>query len=84
MSEMSQRVNDANTPPETGSTFRSRLFHYSIGLAIGCVMTGALISARHKAAAARAQSQAAQAAEGVAAAEHRAAQTGASQGDPAP
>ncbi len=81
---MSQRVNDAGAPPETGSTFRSRLFHYSIGLTIGCVMTGALISARHKAAAARAQAEAAQAAEWAEAEERRAVGEGASRGDAAP
>ena len=68
---MAESVNLAASPPNTGSTFRSRLFHYSLGLAIGCVMTGALISARYKAA--RAQEQAreaqAQAAEAKAAAD---------------
>ena len=36
---MVQTVNSLTTPPNTGSTFRSRLFHYAIGLSIGCLMT---------------------------------------------
>lgn len=51
---MSHHSNPAATPPNTGSTFMSRLFHYAIGLAIGCVITGAIISARYKAAQSRA------------------------------
>lgn len=65
---MSHNSNPAAAPPNTGSTFRSRLFHYSIGLAIGCVITGSIISARYKAAQARAQAEQARAAEAAAAA----------------
>lgn len=64
---MAQQLNPSANPPNTGSTFRSRLFYYSIGLAIGCAMTGAIISARYKAAQARAAHDAAAAAERAAA-----------------
>ena len=56
------------SPPNTGSTLRSRLFLYAIGLSIGCLMTGALISARSKAVQAERARVQAQAAETSAAA----------------
>ncbi len=55
---MTARPDLAGRPPDTGSTFRSRLLHYAIGLSIGCVITGALISARQKAAQAEARARA--------------------------
>jgi len=56
---MAESLNQAGSPPSTGSTFWSRLFYYAIGLSIGCVMAGAIMSARHKAAQARAAQAAA-------------------------
>lgn len=56
---MAESLNQTGSPPSTGSTFWSRLFHYAIGLSIGCVMAGAIMSARHKAAQARAAEEAA-------------------------
>lgn len=70
---MAQNDTPRMTTPNTGSTFRSRLFHYSIGLAIGCVMTGAIISARYKAAQAQAAAREAEIRAAEAAAAQRAA-----------